>query len=166
MNKYWRDLSPSLRDELALATYCNLVIDAPFFRGQPSRVVLVIVQSFHDRVHLPGDFIVRKNENGNELFFLRSGIASVAPSITCKNGLDTMVEVATLREGQYFGEVALLTGKIRNAWIMAKTYCIVSILFKEVFDQLYRKFPGSFVELIKSMRMDLISSTKEPGNLR
>ncbi len=35
---------------------------------------------------------------------------------------------------------------------MAKTYCIVSILYKEVFDKLHSRFPGSFVELIKKMR--------------
>jgi hypothetical protein len=55
-------------------------------------------------------------------------------------------------EGQYFGEIALLTGGTRTAYIMAKTYCTVSILSKDVFDDIHTKFPGAFVKLIKRMR--------------
>merc|ERR1719478_951534 len=58
----------------------------------------------------------------------------------------------TMGSGTYFGEVAVLTGRVRTSWIMAKTYVICSILHKRLLDEINEKYPGSFVILVKSMK--------------
>merc|ERR1719163_2146364 len=84
---------------------------------------------------------------GTELFFLRIG--KVAVLVVPKWGGD---EIAELSSGSYFGEVALLTGRRRASWVMAKSYSIVSVLDKQVVDGISENYPGAFVLLVKSMR--------------
>ncbi|CAE7832477.1 PKAR [Symbiodinium microadriaticum] len=61
------------------------------------------------------DVVIEQGDEGHELFVIRSGICSVQV-----NGH----EVAQLKDGDYFGENALLRAEPRNATIVAKLGCI------------------------------------------
>jgi CRP-like cAMP-binding protein len=53
--------------------------------------------------------------------------------------------VATLGEGGFFGEIALLFESKRTASIRSKTYCDLSVLRKADLDKVAKSFPGIFL---------------------
>jgi len=71
------------------------------------------------RVFGPGEDVVRQGEAGDSLFIIRRGTLDVR--------IDGAV-VGTLREGNVFGEMSLLTGEKRTATVSAKTeVCLVEV---------------------------------------
>jgi CRP-like cAMP-binding protein len=77
-----------------------------------------------------GQAIVRQGEIGDKFYIIESGTVEV----TAKKGGKPLTDV-TLGPGDFFGEVALLTGAPRNATVIAREPVEVLTLAKEHFDQ-------------------------------
>jgi len=146
----FKGLSANLMRELRLCAYRKLVLQAPFLRGQPKDVIAFIVGSLDDCVYLPADIIVRSGDRGRELFFMRRGEAAVfvGPDPPC---VGRSKAVAAYNAGDYFGELGMLTGHPRAAWIMAKTYCVCSIFAYSAVEALGMQYPGAFTTLVQAM---------------
>lgn len=143
-------LSDNLIKELRLCAYRKLVIQAPFLREQTKEVIGTIVGALRDAVYLPADFIVRAGEKGRELFFIRRGTSAVYtgkdPPTWGKSD-----SVMSYQAGNYFGELAMLTGRPRAAWVMATSYSVCSsLLFTDV-ENVGKQFPGAFTRMIQSI---------------
>eukprot|EP00930_Biecheleria_cincta_P096906 TRINITY_DN88678_c0_g1_i1.p1 TRINITY_DN88678_c0_g1~~TRINITY_DN88678_c0_g1_i1.p1 ORF type:complete len:834 (+),score=128.19 TRINITY_DN88678_c0_g1_i1:71-2572(+) len=147
----FRGLSPNLSQELRLCAYRRLVLQAPFLREQPMKVIARIVSSLEDAIFLPADFIVRCGDTGRELFFMRRGEAGVFATRDEPPIWGQSVEVRRYIAGDYFGELSMLTSKPRSAWIMAKTYLVVSKLQHHVVESIKDEFPEAFTALVQSM---------------
>lgn len=146
----FKALSTNLREELRLCTYRKLVLQAPFLREQPMEVISYIVNALFDAVYLPSDFIVRAGDPGRELFFIRRGQAKAFlgphPPIWGQS-----TEVATIKAGSYFGELAMLTGHQRSSFVMATTYSICSVLPYSAVESLMEQHPEAFTTLVHTM---------------
>jgi voltage-gated potassium channel len=68
------------------------------------------------------------------MFFISRGQCEVI-------GTDGRTVVATLRGGDFFGEIALLEHRPRSASVRAATYCDLYRLDKESFERVIAKFP-------------------------
>ena len=69
------------------------------------------------RMFAPGETIIRQGAAGNTMFIINSGRVTV--QITDNDGSTAPRTLATLDEGRFFGEMALLTGEPRSATIVA-----------------------------------------------
>jgi len=98
---------------------------------------------------LPSDFIFRRGDAGCELYFLQDGTAGVF--ITTEPPLWKSEEVRVLQRGEYFGEVAVLTGHARSSWVMSRTYSVCSVLPKAAIDDAVNIDPRCAVDLARSM---------------
>jgi CRP-like cAMP-binding protein len=109
-----------------------------------------IVKSLRPRIGLPNSYVVKKGELGTEMFFISRGELNVVTE-------EGMV-VFTLREGMFFGEIALLYKTKRTASIVARTFCDMYILSKEEFAKVMRKFPTQShgIKDIAKQRFDAI----------
>lgn len=58
---------------------------------------------------------------------------------------------AHLRDGDFFGEMALITNERRNATVMAKTYCDLYRLNREDFEDAILGYPEVYNQLVKVM---------------
>lgn len=83
-------------------------------------------------------FIVQEGATDNSLYLLASGRAEVRVLL---EGSNVTKAVATLEEGSFFGEMALLTGEPRRASVVALTPVACFRLGKEAFDELLRHRP-------------------------
>lgn len=87
--------------------------------------------------HAPGDRIVTYGDVGDQFYLIREGDVRVSqPNSSATHGPPEFHEVARLKEGDFFGETALLTGHARNAHVDAitdtVTYSLDAPTFNEV----------------------------------
>jgi NADH dehydrogenase len=95
----------------------------------------------------PGDVIFRQGDLGDSVYVIEDGECEVL----CKRKGEQEL-LATLRGGECFGEMALLSDRTRNATIRARTAMNVLIIPKGDFNKLRQSVPafGSvFTELVK-----------------
>ena len=78
------------------------------------------------RQFAPGTQVITAGDPGRSMFLLSEGLASVLVK-----GEDGEVDVATLRPGDFFGEMSLLTGDPRSATIMALSETVAFEIEKE-----------------------------------
>src|SRR5712691_9605604 len=81
------------------------------------------------RVHQRGDVVVRQGDPGDALFLIESGEAE--GRVDGSRGQST--QVATLGPGEFFGEIALVTGGERSANVMALNPLTVMYLSAEAY---------------------------------
>jgi putative ABC transport system ATP-binding protein len=80
----------------------------------------------------PGEDIIREGEAGDKFYVIESGSVEVLRE---KTSGDSEVARTTLGPGDFFGEVALLTGAPRNATVIARDRVEAFTLAKEHFDE-------------------------------
>lgn len=92
------------------------------------------VAAIADEIDLPaGKEVVVEHADGQEFVVIIEGQAVVTSGGTA---------IATLGPGQWFGEVALLTGQPRNASVVASTPLRALVIARHRFTQLLEHAPG------------------------
>jgi hypothetical protein len=89
-----------------------------------------------------GERLIQEGEPGDSMFVMLRGTAAV--SIT-RNG--TSVRVGGMRQGDCFGEFALLTGEPRSATVRAENDCEVLEVSKPVMAEVLRESPECLTAL-------------------
>ncbi|MFN4258366.1 MAG: glucose-6-phosphate dehydrogenase [Gemmataceae bacterium] len=105
----------------------------PLFQGCDPLLLNSVVMQLQPVVCDAGDMIIRKGETGKDMYILLRGKVEV---------LDGAGQVLnTLRDGDFFGEIALLLSRPRTASIRALTPCELFMLEKDNFANLLRDHP-------------------------
>src|SRR5947209_3004953 len=89
-----------------------------------------------------GERVIAEGAEGDSMFILLRGAAEVSVS---KNG--STIPVATLRSGDCFGEMSLLTGEKRSATVRADGDCYVMEISKDVMGEVIRESPDCLKQL-------------------
>ncbi len=77
-----------------------------------------------------GDFIFKENEEDcKEMYVITSGRVNIVKKVG-----NTEATLTTLDEGNYFGEMSLITGNKRSASAIAQTDCKLYTMDKETFE--------------------------------
>jgi small-conductance mechanosensitive channel/CRP-like cAMP-binding protein len=111
-----------------------------------------------------GERVIEQGEEGGSMFILLRGEAAVVLSA---NGTET--QVAMRREGDYFGEMSLLTGEPRSATVIARTDCEIWEVGKEVLGQLLEEnqvLVEKLSDMLAKRRLEnegLLASTHAPS---
>jgi CRP-like cAMP-binding protein len=95
----------------------------------------------------PGDMIFYQGDLGDSVYVIEEGECEAL-----RMQKDQPELLATLGRGGYFGEMALLTDRTRNATIRARTVMNILIIPKTDFDKLHQSvaiFGEVFTELVK-----------------
>jgi len=127
-------LPPGLLVEVSLFLKRDIIQKVPFLKGAGDDLIKEIALVMHPVVYTPGDIVFRAGEPAGDMYFISRGHCEVI-------GTDGLSIVATLREGDFFGEIALLEHRPRSASVRAATYCDLYRLDKESFDLVMAKFP-------------------------
>ena len=109
----------------------RLIQRLDLFAGLDTRQLDCVLKLLRARFTVPNELIVRKGERGDAVYFIASGAVEVVFP-------DRRVKLGT---GDFFGEMALLTGEPRQADVRAQTYCRLLVLRKSDFDRLMRANP-------------------------
>ena len=87
---------------------------SPLFSSLKREDRLELLEHFELKSFKKGDLITKEGEEGDSLFIIKSGHVEV---LTKKDG--ELLKLAELKEGEFFGEVSLITGKPRTATVRA-----------------------------------------------
>ena len=129
------------------------VLDAPALR--------LLAEQAQKRIYLPGELVVREGEPGEELFLIMEGEADVV----IKTG-DQTTPVATLKKGQFFGEMSLLTGAPRSATVQTKSPLAVTVIGKHAMSRVLSGNPGLADQFgaILTARQSELATTRETAD--
>ncbi|MCB1146198.1 MAG: cyclic nucleotide-binding domain-containing protein, partial [Leptospiraceae bacterium] len=130
--KILNDLPLHLRSEVSMFLNRDLLKKVPLFEHASDEMLRELCLALHPEIFMPGDIIFRKGESGSRMYFISKGRVQV----TDESGQDIY---ATLEEGSYFGEIALLSHTVRTASIRAADFCDLYSLDREVFENIALK---------------------------
>jgi CRP-like cAMP-binding protein len=128
----------------------DLLRRVPLFAGL-SRRDLERLGSIADELDLPaGRTLIKEGTRGREFFTLVEGEARVA-----KNGR----KVATMRDGDFFGEIALVTDVPRTTTVTAETPVRLLVMTKRDFQRLLREQPSIQRKVLEALAVRLAPET-------
>jgi len=154
VRKGFAELPSRLQEEANIFLNYTFVIKAPFLQQLSVPALRNIISELIDDTYLPSDFVIRRGDVSSDLYFLRDGISGV---FLCEHSPRWAEdEVSVMCAGDYFGEVGALTGQPRSCWVMARTYCVCSVLPKRAIDDVISADPSCMVILARSLKSSLI----------
>ncbi|HEY3054818.1 MAG TPA: cyclic nucleotide-binding domain-containing protein [Thermoanaerobaculia bacterium] len=112
---------------------------SPFFEVLKKDERDALVKEMELESHEEGSVIISEGDRGASMYVITSGEVKVYTRGTGKSG---SVYLAKLGEGDFFGEVSMLTGKPRTATITASRPTEVLRLDKDKLDDALKKHPG------------------------
>lgn len=109
-----------------------MIAKVPLFEGFSDDGVTQIAKLLRPELAVQGERIIRAGAIGREMYFIVSGqVEVVIPGTPVR-----------LKEGDFFGEVALLTSNPRNADVVAVSYCELLVLRRRDLDALLAQQPA------------------------
>jgi small-conductance mechanosensitive channel/CRP-like cAMP-binding protein len=126
------------RDEQALADRERALRNVDFLDALTEEQRRGLAARSAMRMYVGGETIVKQGETSAEMFVVESGtvVVAIASAGTWE------VEVARLGHGQFFGEMALMTGEPRNASVRASGPCTLLVIDHRAFRSVLEDAPG------------------------
>jgi monovalent cation:H+ antiporter, CPA1 family len=119
-----RAVEPRPRFEIGLDTY-RLIERLDILSGLDEVQLQRVAKLLRPRFTVPNESILRRGDRGDAVFFIASGAVEVKlPARRIRLG-----------SGEFFGEMALLSGRPRQADVVALTYCRLLVLRKADFER-------------------------------
>src|ERR1700724_2672086 len=123
----------------------DLLRTMDIFSALPSEKLETIAQLLRERRLAESEVLCRQGDPGDALFIVTGG--RIRLSTTDPSGNEKILTYFT--DGQFFGEMSLLTGAPRSATATAESDCQVLILDKPAFDQLLAGHTQIMREMLK-----------------
>lgn len=92
---------------------------SPLFSDLADSDLVAVMQGLKLLTFEPGEIVVSEGEPGDSLFVLASGTVRVY----ARDDAGRSHQVRTLEDGEFFGEISLVTGQARSATVIAATPC-------------------------------------------
>ncbi|RHY15396.1 hypothetical protein DYB36_009887 [Aphanomyces astaci] len=134
-------ISQPTRTTIALHLYRDLIESVPYFAGEDSKFLGRVCLALKTAVYLPDaaftrlllsgtiapsprrvDTIIQEGDTGREMFFVRRGLVNVE--------VPTGPPHIQLKDGDFFGEMALVVDVRRTNTVRAVTICDLNVLSK------------------------------------
>jgi hypothetical protein len=133
-----------------------LIEKVPFFRNASSEFLRDLIPRLDEREFTAGDVIVHEGDVGDEMYFLTKG------QVEALRG-DPPQRLTVLREGSFFGELAILSDAPRAATIRALTDVEVYALRRDAVLQLAR-LHADFNRYLQDAALQYANSPKAAGD--
>ena len=128
------------------AVICEFLRKSALFASLTPRTLAEVADKMALETHPAGDVIVRQGDPGDKFYLIRSGTATVTVSDHAQTR-----ELATLQQGSFFGEAALLSGDPRNATVTARDELTLCTLGKDDFQAVIEASASLKEQMIKTL---------------
>lgn len=153
-------LSKKIYEDLIFYRAKPFLMTFPIFREASSYFLLRdIAFKLESATYLPGDYIIVRNDVGEEMYFIIEGTVNIM------NEREDEV-IATLESSDFFGEIALfLDSPKRICSVISNTFCEVFILRKKFLLEILESFPklkGKFLKECEKRIHEFQMKSKKP----
>jgi len=124
------------------------------FTGLKEDQIARLAQTLTPELFTPGERIIRAGDQGDRMYFIASGTVDVL----------VVPEPVRLKSGDFFGEMALLNDKPRNADVVSAGYTNMLVLKRRDFDALLKAHAG-LRETIEEMARKREAENTRPSTL-
>jgi CRP-like cAMP-binding protein len=100
-----------------------------------------------------GDMIIEKGQQDDSFFVIAEGTAK----ILVEDAQDEIIEARKIGEGNFLGEIALITGGYRTAWVEASEDVKAYRIGREALDEHLMSVPEIAETILSTARRRLIS---------
>ena len=115
------------------------------------RQLEIVCGLLRPRFAMPHERIIRKGDRGDGVYFIASGTVEVILP-------DRRIQIGT---GAFFGEIALLSGGVRQADVVAVTYCRLLVLGQSDFEQFMRENPDARAAIVRVAKARQLTNTRK-----
>ncbi len=126
-------LPPNLRADLILWVNRELVEKVPWLKDASPEFIRELVQCLKPQVALPAEDIFHVGAPGDDLYFILRGDVDILDGAGQR--------ICRLAEGQFFGEMALLNNRPRNATARAVSGRDLCLLSRDDFGRTLGRYP-------------------------
>lgn len=150
-----KDLPQALQNELQIYQKIKLIKNVHIFKDCTTPCLKMIAQKLEQTFHSPNEYIIKKGDVGNEMFIIGHGEVEVSAGEKV---------LASLKAGQFFGEIALLEDTIRNADVKSCAYCDLYTFRKDDFIEVTEKYPDlgeKFNQIYQKRKSDIQTNDTE-----
>ena len=102
-----------------------------------------------------GEFVFKEHDVGDELYFIHSGRIKIAKLVG-----DTEAVLSILNEGDFFGEMSLITGSKRIASAIAQTNCKLHTMDRKTFEHNLSNNKNFMKKILESLAFRLEETDK------
>jgi len=113
-------------------------VDTPLFSGFSRDELVAVIKGLRLLVFEPGDIVLTEGDRGDSLYVITTGTVKTFVRDTTQGG---QLLMRRLKDGDFFGEISVLSGKARSATVTAATHCEMLELDRATLDQITASYP-------------------------
>ncbi|TMW60006.1 hypothetical protein Poli38472_000048 [Pythium oligandrum] len=165
-----RVLPPSLLIDIRMFQLQPMIVKVAFLTGMEDSVTRMLVSLFTQSLVVKDEYICKYGEAGSEMYFIFTGVLDIyVPTSSPPSGVGVAVashresnrsetgeglqKVNQITAGNYFGEAALFTNAPRNAYVKAKTSCILYRLSRQSLELVFERFPEWKLKVLRIIKI-------------
>lgn len=135
------------------------ILENSFFRNiESDELSNIDLSLFHKKNASSGEVLIREGTPGDEILLLLEGEVVINKKFS--DGSETVI--GTIRQGEFFGEMAIIEGRERSASVQCLTPCRLAALKNEDFFLILKGFP----KLINNIASIMATRLRESDTLR
>lgn len=138
----------NFQDQKIGVAIINLLRGLPIFGGLGDGELRKMARLFTQKLYRPGEKVFSKGDQGNEAFVIMRGQIDIVIEEGSK-------AIATITNGQIFGELAFLDGAARNAHAIPAQASILLVIQRSSFNDLMQREPHLGMVVMRNIAMEL-----------
>ncbi len=138
----------NFQDQKTGVAIINLLRGLPIFEGLGDGELRKIARLFTQKLYRPGEKVFKRGDSGNEAYAVMRGKIDI-----CLD--ENSAPVASLSDGQIFGEQAFLDGAERVAMAVADKPSILLVMQRAAFYDVVQREPHLGMVVMRNIAMDL-----------
>jgi len=144
LENLFQGLPISLQADITLSLYKDIIESVPLFQGTELGFTKMLSLYIKPLLVPQGEYIVRKGDIGEEMFFINKGIVEVVSEHENPIIFDTM------SPGRFFGEISTIFKCPRTASIRTQTNADLYVLKKKDLDDVLSHYPQIRKQIIET----------------
>ncbi|WP_296248523.1 cyclic nucleotide-binding domain-containing protein [Pseudomonas sp. UBA4194] len=125
----------------------DMLLDCGLFNQMHPSDLMAVAGYFSIVVMNQDEVIFHEGDAGTFMCIIRTGSVSVRKN----NAEGIQIEIASLRKGRAFGEMAVLDGERRSATCVAASHCELLSLGKDSLDKMLNEAPKMAARIIRAL---------------
>ncbi|MGD8779805.1 MAG: cyclic nucleotide-binding domain-containing protein [Ignavibacteria bacterium] len=143
-NSFWNNLFklPTEKSDIQ-----NILKTIPAFRKFDKKHLKLFLTTLHHREYQANEYVFHQGDPGIGLYIIMEG--EILISSKTEHGYEH--RFAILKEGDFFGELALLDNEVRSASAVALKNSKLYVVFRPDLDEFIDKYPKQGVEILRGI---------------